>query len=407
MKILITTDTYSPCVNGVVTSIVNLKCQLETAGHDVKILALSQDHHSHSDGTVYSVASYDCKIYPNTRISFKIRDSLISELIEWSPDIIHSQSEFSSYSFAKKISRRCNAPIIHTYHTLYEDYTHYFAPSKRIGKTIISNLSRIRLRNCRTVIAPTEKVYGTLFSYGLKNHMEIIPSGIDLVRLRTPFDGASKAALREKLGISQDKKVLVSLGRLALEKNIDELIDHMRVIGNMRDDIILLIVGDGPHRHALEEHAKEYNLQSCIIFAGMVPPADVYKYYSIADAFICASTSETQGLTYIEALSCGLPVICRADPCLDGIVKDGFNGFEYNDCEEFCSSVFKVIDNAELSKYMSQNAKLLSEEFSNEKFAAKVYALYCSELKENAMQNARGASSMHRIINRLRIGINS
>lgn len=148
MKVLITTDWYEPVVNGVVVSVLNLKEELQKAGHDVKILTLSHNHFSYKKDDVYYISSWDVRrIYPQARVAFFIRSRYVKELVKWKPDVIHSQCEFSSFLFARHIAKKTGAPIVHTYHTIYEDYQYMFI-KRKIGKKIVKLYSR---KFCSTI----------------------------------------------------------------------------------------------------------------------------------------------------------------------------------------------------------------------------------------------------------------
>ena len=169
LKILITTDLYTVTTNGVVTSVQNLFDELTANGHDVRILTISADLHSHKEGSVYYIRSVPLKgVYPDLRMPTSFRHKLIQEIIDWKPDVVHSQCEFFSYQFAARISKITGAPIVHTYHTLYEQYmTSYLVPSKRLGDYLVKMLSRRRLKRVSTLVAPTQKVENTLQGYGM------------------------------------------------------------------------------------------------------------------------------------------------------------------------------------------------------------------------------------------------
>ncbi len=383
MKILIASDFYVPIVNGVVVSICNLIRGLRDAGHEVRVLTLSNTTRSHINGDVYYAASFSAaKVYPNARIKLLRSKKIIQEIVAWAPDVIHTQCEFSTFSIARKISKRCGAPIVHTYHTSYEDYTHYFCPSKKLGKFIAKSLSRKFLNKTSEVIAPTPKVEEMLASYGIKVPVKTIPTGLDLDQFERGASEAKIRKIREELGIADDKKIILTVGRLAKEKNIEELLSFFKRAD--REDIVFVVVGDGPHREKLEKAAASLCPDGKVIFTGMVPPEDVAAYYRLGDVFISASQSETQGLTYIEAMASGVPVLCRKDPCLDGLVENGVNGFQYETEEEFRQMLEDLLNDPELRHRIGNAAsETAHERFSITGFARSVMKVYTSAPKKN------------------------
>lgn len=341
MKILITTDWYKPVINGVVTSVVNLAHGLETMGHEVRILTLSGSLRSYQENNVTFIGSVSVGlVYPNARLKMALSHRFVRELVEWKPDVVHSQCEFSTFFLAKKIAQECGAPLVHTYHTVYEDYTHYFSPSVRLGRYMSAAFSRRILSNTQAVIAPTEKVAGMLARYSVDQPTFTVPTGLELEHFLTPESKEARERLRSELGIGADDFVFTYVGRLAKEKNIEELLELLKSHAPVGSK--LLLVGDGPHRKTLENLARELNLRDRVIFAGMVQPGNVGLYYKTGDIFVSASQSETQGLTYIEAMACGLPTLCRKDHCLDAVIKHGCNGFEYDSPEQFAAIAEKL-----------------------------------------------------------------
>jgi len=381
MKILITTDWYTSAINGVVTSVVNLETQLKKRGHDVSILTLSQDGHSKREGNVYYIGTFDIgKIYPKARGTCHYYDKLVNEIITWKPDIVHSQCELVSFPFAKKVARRCQAPLIHTYHTIYEDYTHYFSFSKTMGRKAVAIWSRHLLNRVDSVVVPSEKIRGLLSEYGVGNPMFTIPSGIELETYRERIGPEEIIQYRRELGIPQSNRVLISLGRVAREKNIQELVSYIKQM--KREDLTLLIVGDGPYLEKIKALVKYYAIETKVVFTGMVDPTEVYKYYQLGDVFVCASNSETQGLTYIEALASGLPAICRKDLCLQGVIENGENGFLYEDFNGFQSAISIILQNQDKKLRMSKKAIEISEKYSTDKFGESLEELYLAEIEK-------------------------
>lgn len=381
MKILMTTDLYIPTVNGVVTSIRTLKQSLEKKGHDVRILALSEEPDINHKDHIYSVSSMNLdNVYPGARVALSVNRLIYQNIIEWQPDIIHSHCEFSTFKMAKDIAEHLNIPIVHTYHTIYEDYTHYFSPNKKIGEKIVSYFSRRILNQTKLVIAPTEKVKQLLNKYQVDTPIDVIPTGIDTDQFKQEVNKEKLLQLKQKLGILEQDRVLLFIGRIAKEKNIGELVRYLSKI--KAPHIKLLICGDGPFREELEGYINELHLSEQVIFTGMICPQEVATYYQLGDIFINASTSETQGLTYIEALLSGLPVLCRKDASIDHVIYNGVNGLVFTNYEEFKKELNMLLEHPEKRKALGQAAsKIATQVYSAETFANNIEAQYVNVLR--------------------------
>ena len=380
MKILITTELYAPVINGVVTSVLTLQDELRKRGHDVRILTLSDTGHSYREGNVTYISSMGAgAIYPDARVALRIRNKYVDELIYWCPDLVHSQSEFSTFIIAFKISKELGIPIVHTYHTIYEDYTHYFSPSKKLGKAAVALFTKQVLDNTRFIIAPTNKVKNMLMAYGVNKSIVVVPTGIDLYKFETPADALKLEGLRKSIGIPRGNKAVITVGRLAKEKNLEEIIEFISRINN--PEITLIIIGDGPNRENLECYAKELNLSGRVIFTGMIEPYEIVNYYKLGDVFVSASNSEAQGLTYIEALASGVPVLCRKDPCLENVIMDGVNGWQYTSYEHFEDRLNALLYQDILHEKISRNARTgVITEFSSSAFGNKILQIYEASL---------------------------
>lgn len=383
MKVLITSDWYKPVINGVVTSIVNLENELRARGHEVRVLATSRTFSSwKEDNTYYFLGSVPVdKIYPLARMTVLFKHTFIQELIDWKPDVIHSQCELNSYIFAQMIAHKTGAPIVHTYHTVYEQYTHYFSFNEKIGKKAVKEFSKWTLNKTHAVIVPTDKVKTMLLRYGVRRKIFVVPSGISLDRFDIHFTKDDQAKMRRQLGIPEDHQVMVTLGRIAQEKNIQELIEYVHRMN--RPKFTYVIVGDGPYRHELEKLVKKLGEEKRIIFTGMVTPEQTPYYYRVGDIFGSASSSETQGLTYVEALACGLPAICRKDPCLDEVIFHGYNGYQFSNYEEFAESVSRVLDNPQRCEEMGENSCKIADKYSARVFGRKAEQVYKKVIKKS------------------------
>lgn len=381
MKILITTDLFTTDTNGVVTSVKNLRRELERRGHEVRILTLSEGTYSYRLGNVFYIRSLSLqKVYPDVRMATSYHHRLIRQIIAWRPDVIHSQCEFFTFQFAHYISKHTQAPIVHTYHTLYEQYAHYVMPVKELGNVAVRNLSRLRLKRVRRIIAPTHKVEKTLRDYGLETPICVVPSGIQLERHHCRMTAEERENRRKELGISGEGTVLINIGRLGFEKNLEELVRYFAALE--RKNLYFLIVGDGPARESLQKEANTLGVGDRVIFTGMVPPAQVQKYYQLGDIFVAASTSETQGLTFIEAAANGLPLLCRQDPCLEGVLLSGENGYTYETQAQFQESLSRMLDDPIWLQKASGCSEQIAERFSTRAFGEEVEKIYQEVLNE-------------------------
>jgi len=373
LKILIASDSYIQ-INGVSNSVSLLVHGLREKGHEVKVLTLSPDRKSYKEGDDYFISSVDALVYPDMRISVALYDELIDELVSWKPDIAHIQTEFSAKFLAARVVRKCGIPFVMTSHTDYEEYF----KSKKIppvfARNAIKNFERIIYSKADALIVPSYKIQELMEIYKVKCPVVVIPTGIELSNHPSLRDG--REALMKKVGLQNNGKVLVTVSRISKEKNIDELIGFMPALLREDPEITLLVVGGGPYLEKLKEKADALGVADSVIFTDMVPSEEVYKYYRLGDIFVSASTFETQGLTYVEALANELPLVCREDKALINIIDPGKNGFIYTDETEFIAHIMTILGDRDLQKRMSRASVIKSFAFSKEVFVSAVEELY-------------------------------
>jgi len=355
LRVLLTTDWWEPVVNGVVASVQTLRRELMALGCEVRVLTLSQGWRTRREPGVYRLGSVSAGlVYDRARIGMPGSRRVLRDIERWHPDVIHSQCEFSTFVWARRLARTLAVPLVHTYHTIYEDYTHYYSPSRTMGRKVVASFSRRVLAGTDAIIAPTAKVSRLLRGYEVDRPVSVIPTGLDLHRFRPAADAAERAdaaALRARLGIAPGQKVLLSVSRLAKEKNLDEVIDMVAAAD--RADAVLVLVGDGPYRHELDERVDALGLRERVRFAGVVDPAEVQRWYRLGDVFVSASLSETQGLTFIEAMACGLPLLCRRDPSLAEVVLEDRTGWQYETPEQFRAHLAQLLEDPHRREEMS------------------------------------------------------
>ena len=375
MKILLTSDTYENQICGVSTSIETLKEELIKKGHDVRVLLLSKDRRSKIKGSDYLIGSFSFHII-DFRQSIRFHDKVIDEIILWNPDIVHIQTEWFGGLAGKKIARKCGCPYINTSHTSWENFTKGFIPTD-VLRTFLSK--RLLLKNYNkssAVIAPSHKMANLLKSIGVNLPTYVVPTGIDLEFFCENLSSHDENELRKDLGINESTRVLLYLGRVGNEKNLDELMEYFSDLIEKDPNIVLLIVGEGPHLKKLKDCVKKLKITDNVRFTGVVQHEDTCKYYKLADIFVSPSTCETQGITYMEALASSLPLVCRYDEALDDVLENGYNGFFYTDKKEFIDCVSRILSSDEYLSELGANARKSSLKFSKKDFADRVEEIY-------------------------------
>ena len=383
MKILIATDGYKFNTGGVTTSILALSAGLRGRGHEVKILAPSDCYKSFRDGDDYFIKSIPAFYYPDMRFVFSFHDPLVSELEEWHPDIIHVQTEGAAYILSKRIMKHCNVPIVMSCHT---DYAHFvFGRMKSIPpvKAFMTGMGKIMYKDAAEVIAPSQKAQNFPVLSAIRERVAVIPNSIDLEKYQRPLSAEDRCALRESVGIAADAKVLVSVSRVSKEKNIREIVAFFPHLLEKMPDVKLLIVGDGPDKEHIEKQVEKLNIENNVIFTGKIPSEEVWRYYNIGDIFVSASTFEVHSMCYLEALAQGLPLLCRADDALLGVLDHDYNGMIYHSQEEFADFAYKMLSDGELRELMSKRSLERSERFSIEAFADSMLRIYEEVLEKN------------------------
>lgn len=387
MKIGIFSDCYAPQINGVVTSITILKKQLEELGHEVYIVTTTDPKVEQDRNDVIRLHSVPFLPLKNFRVAGMYSHRVYRQLKEIELDVIHTQTEFGVGLFGMIMAKKLDIPAVHTYHTMYEDYCHYIYGKKFIDikKKFVKKYSSYFSNKAQKIIVPTAKVKNKLLEYGgVEKNIFIIPTGIDYNNLKGNTNKLNLDQLKRQLGIEENDKILLSLGRVAKEKSIDNMLKAMPQIISKREDIKLLIVGAGPELKNLKKLADELNINSHVIFTGEVPRDNVSSYYKLGDLFVNCSTSETQGLTLFEAMSIGLPVVTKYDYNLDDFIKNDENAIVYKDNEDLPKVIIQSIDKD--NQHIIHNAYKTTELISADKFGHNIEKVYFELIKEHKLQ---------------------
>lgn len=385
MRIGLFTDTFPPHINGVATSVYMLKTALERKGHEVFIVTVNDDaleYKFEEEDKVIRIPGIPIGIY-DYRLTGIYPVKAINVIRKWNLDVIHSHTEFGVGTFARIVAKQFDIPLVHTYHTMYEDYIHYITKGyfDRSSKKIVEYLTLFYCdKTVNELIVPTKKTYD-LFKekYEVNKNIHIVPTGIEIDRFYSENVNKDKIKdLKKIYNISKDDLVVIFVGRLAKEKNIEFLIRNHVELVKYKKNIKLLIIGDGPDMNEYGQLIKELKMQDNIILGGKVPYADIPCYYQLADIFVTASTTETQGLTVIEAMAGGITPVCIKDESFINVVIDGLNGKIFTDNEEYLKSMKDLIDNPKTLQQLSKQARLNAEGYSSKYYAERVLDVYKS-----------------------------
>lgn len=216
---------------------------------------------------------------------------------------------------------------------------------------------------------------------GVKTPSLVQPTGIDVERF-AHVEAGELEALRERLAIDPARKILISVSRISKEKNIGFMLEALAELQNQgHEDFHLLLIGDGPDREAIQHQIDTLKLAARVTLVGAVPPDQMALYYHLGDIFVFASTSETQGMVILEAMSAGLPVVAVRSSGIDDVVRQGVNGFKTpQNRQAWGQKVVELKDNAELRQQLGKQARHFAEEFDIANFATAVATFYAEVL---------------------------
>jgi len=388
VRIGIFSDAWEPYISGLVTSEVMLKNALEKMGHEVYVVTANLESFTYEwdeKNRVYKIPGIPTGIY-DSRLTGIYPLKAIKMIKSWDLDIIHSQMEFAIGTFARIFAKQYDIPIVHTYHTMYEDYIHYITKGYFDGpsKKIVEYLTKFY---CDTtideLIVPTRKTYD-LFKekYKYERNVHIIPTGIEIERFYKEKIALNKINNKKtELGITSDDLVILFVGRVASEKSIDFLINNHSQILKKNKNAKLLIVGDGPDLEEYRKLSKKQKIENRVIFTGKVPWEDIPIYYALSDIFVTASHTETQGLTVVEAMAASVPVVALDDESFRNTVVDGLTGYLFKNKKEYVNKMIELISDKQKRINMGKQGRINSEAYSSKYFAERVLHVYKTALK--------------------------
>lgn len=377
MNIAHFTNTYKPNVNGVVRSISTFRKALMAMGNQVFIFAQEAPKgYEESEQDIYRYPGVNIPKF-NYSMTWPSSSSINKLLPSLKLDVIHSNHPLLIGDAAAKQAQKLNLPLVFTFHTRYVEYADGYAAYVPHSEAFVEGVAADGLvrymGHCQHIVTPSDSIKQTLTEYtGVVDRITTIPTGIDL----TPFRNADGKDIRQKYKLD-DYKTLVSIGRLADEKNWKVLLMAMSYVCQEQDDLRLLLIGDGPQRHELIKFVQELGLTDKVIFTGLVPFHEIPSYLKAADIFFFASVSETQGLVTMEAMAADLPIVAVDATGTRDEVENGVEGLlTENDSHALAGALQQLLDDPHLYTQLKQAAKEKAKSFDMMLQAEKMMQVY-------------------------------
>lgn len=380
MRIGIFTDSYRPYTSGVVRSIETFAEELTGRGHDIYIFAPNYKNVA-PERNVFRFPSLPAPTNNNFSLAVPFRYKLKQILQSLELDLIHAHSPFILGHLGARYAQKMGLPLVFTYHTLYEQYTHYVPVAQKLTRQITHRVCSDFANQCDLVVTPTHIVAKYLRQNGVTVPVKKIPTGIKLA----DFNRLNTRWLREEYGLQQEK-VLLYVGRLGVEKNIGFLLNCFKKIYRQDSNVKLIMVGGGPAEKHCRSFVQDNNLEQQIIFTGELTRDKVLACYAGADLFVFSSLTETQGLVLAEAKGAGLPVVAVEAYGVSEMVIDQQDGFltAFNE-EMFISKVLYLLHNDHLRKIMSEQAVINARKLSAGRCAEELINCYRNLLENKSL----------------------
>ena len=391
MRIGMMADIYKPHISGVTNYISLNKARLEELGHEVFVFTFSGKDPNYKDNEINVIRSPGIPFF-DTGYSFNLRYNLKSRKLLQAMDLVHVHHPFISGSLALLYCRRRGIPIVFTNHTRYDLYTQAYTTGvvEIISETAIEAYLPNFCRSIDLVIAPSPGMRDVLRTMGVDVHIEVIPNGVDL----KPFKNNRERKNRAEFGFKDSDVVLIYVGRLGPEKNLQFLLRAVVGAAQAYDHLGLVLVGDGPERDNLQDRVKYMQLENLVKFTGFIPYEQLPPYFAMADAFVTASVTEVHPLSVIEAMASGLPVLGINSPGIGDTIVDGETGYlaKEEDLAVFTAKLVRLITEHEKRKQMGKQAQQAADQYSIENTTQQLLYHYhrLVESKKSGKQSWRG-----------------
>ena len=382
MRIGLFSDTFPPQINGVATATKTLYDAFRKNGHEVFVVTTNPfSNKVEFKDDILRIPGITLKFLYSYQLAGFVNPKATKIIKKMRLDIIHIQTEMGIGIYGRLLSKKFNIPLVYTYHTMYVDYTYYVTKGilDPAAKEVVKKWTRSVSSNVTEMTTPSTKTKNALREYGVDRYINVIPNGINLDMFEE--ENINKKIVDEFINKHhlEDKYILLSLGRIAKEKAIDVLLQgYATFLENPSiDNSYMLIVGDGPDKERLEQLSIELGISDHVLFVGKVPYEQVAYFYYMSDLFLSASTTETQGLTFIEAIAAKTLVLCRYDENLEDVIEDNKTGFFFSNNESFNQKLRNILSmDDKVREEIVNRAYLQNRKYSVDVFYERMFEVY-------------------------------
>ncbi|MDS1030938.1 glycosyltransferase family 4 protein [Bacillota bacterium LX-D] len=353
MNIAFFSDSYRPYTSGVVQSIETFRSEFHSLGHNVYIFAPNYPN-CKKEKAVFRFMSIPAPTLHDFTLAIPIAPSLGRTVEDLKIDVIHVHSPFLLGRLGAKTAKKHNIPLVYTYHTLYDHYVHYLPIAQNLTRWVVRKVSKEFCNNCDLVITPTKAVQNVLMQYGVNSQIRTVPTGINLKE----YGCGDHNWLQATYGILPKDLILLFVGRLAQEKNLEFLLRAFQIILRSCTNTTLVLVGGGPQESYFRQLCSKLQIDKKVVFTGSLSHKQVINAYLSADIFVFSSVTETQGLVLGEAKAAGLPVVAVEAFGTKEMVGHEIDGFlTPMDLNIFSHSIIRLLRQPELRLKFGNNAK--------------------------------------------------
>ncbi len=378
MRLLMISDVYFPRVNGVSTSIETTRHALEKLGHEVTLIVPDYPQQNEtSDSNVLRIPARKVMFDPEDRLmTWRDLSRTLRVITPQHFDLIHIHTPFIAHYAGTRIARKFQLPVVETYHTFFEQYLEHYIPflPDPVLRLAARRLTANQGNAVNALISPSLAMRDILRRYGVRTPISVIPTGIDLEAWRAP----TAPDPRSELGLSSSQPMLLFVGRLAFEKNVEFLLNMMCTLVQHHPDVRLVLAGEGPAEKHLRKLTAQLGLEQHVIFVGYLPrDGQLQALYRAADAFVFSSATETQGLVLVEALALGLPVVALAEMGTRDVVREGEGCLVApNDPQGFAQRVLELLNHPHEAARLAAQAVIAADAWQQERIAERLVSFY-------------------------------